>query len=92
MNEIETTLQNLDATPRVDAAEVDISGAGVTVTTKYVRADFARDLERQLNISRAVNRDDCCTDTICRDAARPLLGEWVDGDKWGVPLRSATRR
>jgi hypothetical protein len=36
-------------TPEVDANLVDISGAGATVHTRYVRADFACRLERQRN-------------------------------------------
>lgn len=34
-------------TSETDSEEVDISGAGITVLTKYVRADFARRLERE---------------------------------------------
>lgn len=47
--------------------------------------ELARRLERELNVSRAINLDDCHTDTLCRDAARPVLGDWVDGDNCGVP-------
>jgi hypothetical protein len=39
--------RHLRPTPEVDANLVDISGAGATVHTRYVRADLARRLERQ---------------------------------------------
>lgn len=40
-------------TPRTDAAEIDISGAGVKVLTRYIRSDIARQLERELYAMRA---------------------------------------
>lgn len=39
-------------TPETDRAEIDMSFDGVTVHTKYVRADFAKRLERQRNKMR----------------------------------------
>jgi hypothetical protein len=54
-------------------------------TSYFNLLEFAKKLERELNVSRAVNLDDCHTDTLCRESARPVLGDWVDGDNWGVP-------
>lgn len=47
-------------TPITDAAETDMSENGVTIHTKYVRADICRDLERQL-AERTEQRDGLAT-------------------------------
>lgn len=41
-------------TPRTDAAEIDFSCETLTIHTRYVRADFARELERELSAERAL--------------------------------------
>ena len=43
-------------TPETDAALIDMSGNGIAIITKFVDAEFARDLERRLAIARAFIR------------------------------------
>ena len=44
-------------TPETDASELDMSGAGLTIITKFVTADFARKMERKYNAAiEALNR------------------------------------
>ena len=43
-------------TPRTDAAEIDFSCETLTIHTRYVRADFARELERELQFNEKVSK------------------------------------
>jgi len=53
------------ATPRTDTVERDMSGVGIVIRTKFVTADFARQLERELD---AAKRDANQWETQCKVA------------------------
>lgn len=58
----------------------------VYVVGKMIRVNEAiTNLQSQLTQAQAVIKETCEDEKAVRDAARPILGEWVDGDSHCVP-------
>ena len=51
---------NRQPTPETDAAEIDMSSNGITIRTKFVAANIARDLERKRDNWKAIALELAC--------------------------------